>query len=245
MTTQIVEDSKKMTDEQLGKLARRQDEIKRRLNEGTLDYDGVMASLQFVIEGGTISRESSEDLVESEPILESPLLAAVTTLTIPALPKFDANKFFTSGVFRRKQSKVKFWGFGDNFKSKFFNKVEGPTAELKIQMAKLNRSSKDSPIIKALGNDKAKIKLTLGQFAWLLEQQPDGKSGTLLINGWWNIFYIEDDEGTLWAVCADWYAGYGWHVAADAFGNPSEWDGDYLVFSQLLEVPQDLSVQEV
>lgn len=50
-TENTVVDGTKMTDEQLGKLTRRSDELKRCINEGTLPYDWVIDELQQVIEG--------------------------------------------------------------------------------------------------------------------------------------------------------------------------------------------------
>lgn len=50
-TASTVLDGIKMDDEQLGKLTRRTDELKRRINEGTLKYDWVMVELQQVVEG--------------------------------------------------------------------------------------------------------------------------------------------------------------------------------------------------
>ncbi len=169
---------------------------------------------------------------ESIPVQPEPLLTSVATATIPALPEFDAKAFFTSGIFHWKQSKVKFWDFGENFKKKFFNMKCGPTQELKIQSSKLNRRSIDSPIIKALGNDTTRIKLTISQFAWLLEQQPNGEEGFLLINGFANIFYIEDEDGTLWAVYGYWLAGIGWRSNAYGFDHPLGWVGGRAVVSQ-------------
>jgi len=42
---------KRVTDEQYGRLSRRTEELKRRVQEGTLSYEGVMEILQNVIEG--------------------------------------------------------------------------------------------------------------------------------------------------------------------------------------------------
>ncbi len=50
-TARAVLDGFKMDDEQLGRLTRRFDDLKRRTNEGTLPYDWVMDELQRVIEG--------------------------------------------------------------------------------------------------------------------------------------------------------------------------------------------------
>ncbi len=43
-----------VTDEHLGKLAKRTGELTRRVREGTLNYNEVMSSLQKMIEGGSI-----------------------------------------------------------------------------------------------------------------------------------------------------------------------------------------------
>ncbi len=49
-TANTVEDGTKMDDEQLGRMTRRCDELKRRINAGTLSYKWVMDELQLVIE---------------------------------------------------------------------------------------------------------------------------------------------------------------------------------------------------
>lgn len=51
-TENSVKDEKtKVTDEQIGKLQRKTNEIIRRINEGTISYDDVLAGMQDIIEG--------------------------------------------------------------------------------------------------------------------------------------------------------------------------------------------------
>jgi hypothetical protein len=68
-TANAVLDGTKMDNEQLGKLTRRTDELKRRINEGTLEYDWVMDELQRVIEG---------------PKSETPIAAIIAEQSHPA-----------------------------------------------------------------------------------------------------------------------------------------------------------------
>lgn len=49
----------------------------------------------------------------------------------------------------------------------------------------------------------------------------------------WNIFYIRDEEGTLWAVSGYWRSDYrGWFVEANSIEYPDRWDDGYQVFSR-------------
>jgi hypothetical protein len=57
----------KLTNEELGALTRRCDEIKRRLNEGTLPLPLVMRGLQHIIEGCPADRFLRDELSVSEP----------------------------------------------------------------------------------------------------------------------------------------------------------------------------------
>ncbi|MCK9351220.1 MAG: hypothetical protein WCT49_01580 [Candidatus Paceibacterota bacterium] len=53
-TTKVVTDGTKMSNEQLGLLTRRHDEIKRRINEGAIHFDEVAKGYQAITEGGRI-----------------------------------------------------------------------------------------------------------------------------------------------------------------------------------------------
>ena len=90
----------------------------------------------------------------------------------------------------------------------------------------LLKSSVDVPIITELG---AGHKTYLADLWALLEKQPNGEQGTLLVNGRPNVFNAEGVDGTLWAVYAFWDDD-GWRVGADAIDSPIRWvAGDEIV----------------
>ena len=70
-----------------------------------------------------------------------------------------------------------------------------------------------------------------------MEAQPNGENGNLLNNGWANIFYIKDINGTLRAVHVNWLDD-GWFVFAHSVEYPNLWRADYRVFSRNSLVPQ-------
>lgn len=48
----------------------------------------------------------------------------------------------------------------------------------------------------------------------------------------WYIFYVNDAEGTLWAVLADWDSGGGWDVGARSVTRPGDWGAGFQVLSR-------------
>lgn len=74
MTTARAVTDGRMNNEELGLLTRRMDEIKRRLNEGTLPYDWVILKLQQVVEGQKpviLKRDSAKIFNPAEFVCES------------------------------------------------------------------------------------------------------------------------------------------------------------------------------
>jgi len=162
---------------------------------------------------------------------EPSLLKPITTLLVPALSDFDASIAFGP------ESKIKIWVLGDNFRAHFLRKKEKAIGEARFQISELNRDSVDALIIEALGG-QGKIEAFLAQFAWALEQQPNGEGYDpsqgryLCADGRVNIAYIFDDEGVQWAVGADWRAGRGWGLGAWSVASPRAWHAGGLLFSQ-------------
>ena len=111
----------------------------------------------------------------------------------------------------------------------FLKKTEENVGDAAIAIDRLERASKDAPIMTELGA-RAEIKLT--HFFGLLEAQSKGEEGVLLVNGNANIAYIIGDDGNPWAVSADWDSGdrY-WRVEARSVGRPYGWDAGRQVFS--------------
>lgn len=153
----------------------------------------------------------------------APLFAHLGTVTVSATDKwFVAREKFVSG------SAVKISFRGDNFQGWFLAKTEEPLAEIELRYAKLTRLSVDGPILTELG-DKAES--TLAQVWALMERQPEGKEGVLLTNGWANLFYVRDANGTLRAVHVGW-GGNGWSVGAHSVANLYGWGVGRRVFSR-------------
>lgn len=66
-----------------------------------------------------------------------------------------------------------------------------------------------------------KAETTLTEVLTLMQAQANGEGGSLLVNGYANIFYVHDSEGVLPVVTAGWYAvGGGWSVVAPPRGVP-------------------------
>ena len=140
------------------------------------------------------------------------LLAPVTTITVTPQKEFDAQAFFEG----------KGWYLGPNFRKIFLGRKEktnGEPVEIKINV--LNQYSLDPPIIEELGG-KEKAAIALAEFATVMDLQPDLEDGALLTNGYANVSYILDDDGTPWAVgCSR--RDDRWRVGADSVGDPGGW----------------------
>lgn len=118
---------------------------------------------------------------------------------------------------------------GDNFKKLFLKKTEENVGEAAIAVHRLERASKDAPIMTELGN-RAEIKLA--HFFSLLKAQSKGQEGALAVDGSANIAYIIGDDGNFWAVSASWDSGDRcWRVEALSVGLPREWDAGHRVLS--------------
>jgi hypothetical protein len=159
----------------------------------------------------------------------------IATVTIPATTeKFVAKDKFKVDTGRK--AKVKISYIGDNFKSWFMGKTEEPFAGSTVYGRKLNKGSVDGPILAELGGQE-KAETTLSELFAMMERQANGESGELLTNGYANIFYVRDIDGTLRAVRVGWYGG-GWFVGAYSVGRPLGWRAGRCVFSRNSSVPQ-------
>lgn len=123
---------------------------------------------------------------------------------------------------------------GENFRKVFLGKKCKAAKAGTTAFHSLQKDSLDPPIIAELGED---AKTAMGHVLWHINQQIKGQAGPLLVNGKWNLAYVEaeDEEGkiTPWAVCAGWDSGdRGWGVGADSVGRPYEWDAGSQVLSR-------------
>lgn len=170
-------------------------------------------------------------IVPAKPADPKKLLELVTTAPVAACEKFVAKEHFKVDISRKAKVKIAFlW---DNFQKHFLPKIEDGMLAGELKVHKLLRSSLDAPIMTELGEPKV-YSTVLADLWALLEKQPNGEEkGVLLVNGYANIFYIHDVDGTLWAVNAPWFSGHGgWNVGALSVGDPSGWDGGVRVVSR-------------
>lgn len=119
---------------------------------------------------------------------------------------------------------------GDNFKKFFLGKVEESVGSDVIVVHRLEKDSRDAPIMTELGD---RVEIKLAQFFGLLEKQSKDEAGPLLVNGYSNIAYITGSDGNLWAVGASWYSGNGyWIVGAYSVESPFGWRAGGQVLSR-------------
>jgi hypothetical protein len=171
----------------------------------------------------------AKSVTPTEPKPQPALLIPVGTTTVAATTTlFVARARFV--VNTGKKAPVKISYLGDNFKDWFLGKEEQLFEGSTLKYGKLSRSSVDGPILKELGGE-AEAETTLTELYALMEAQKNGEQGTLLTNGYANIFYIRDVTGTLRAVYAYWGGG-GWRVNAGAVARPRAWFGGPQVFSR-------------
>ena len=205
-------------------------QILKALVDEVLSQGGDDESLRLILTDEAVRKSVANILVNAgKPVVvpEKPkLLAPLDTVAIPAtVEKFVVAKHFKDGT----TDGVTCW-VGSNFQSWFDAKVEDPMSAVTLRGHQLLRSSVDGPIIAELGGE-AKVETTMSAIWALLKKQSKGQTGTLLVNGYANIFYVRDAKGVLRAVGVDWNGG-GWGVAASPVEGPSTWDGDGRVFSR-------------
>ena len=209
--------------------------MKNMLSEALREIRGMWNQLLVNLEG----EQGQEWLTEFKKFLRKEkcwtgvvvetILESLGTITIPATTeRFIAKKHFV--VDTSKKARVKISYLGDNFRKNFLNKTEEAISETTLRYQRLKKSSRDIPIINELGGED-KAETTLSEMFGLMEMQPNGEEGTLLTNGYANIFYVRDSAGVLWAVRCDCRGG-GWSVLADSVAYPLEWDAVSQVFSR-------------
>ncbi len=152
------------------------------------------------------------------------LLEPVGTVEVSGRDKFVTNSHFQKG----RVNGVTISHLGHGFRANFLDKVEQSTLSTSLRFHRLTCDSVDGPIISELGKN---YETSLYQIWNLLEQQPDGEPGVLLINGYSNIFYVSDSDVILWVVYARWYDN-GWYINASPVGSPGGWEGGIRVFSR-------------
>lgn len=128
---------------------------------------------------------------------------------------------------------IKFY-LWDNFKNNFLGKVEKDIKSATVSIYQLKKSSRNSEIMAELGIDIKTKKgvIKLAHLYDMIKAQAQGQEGPLLVNGYGNIAYIEDEKGTVRAVFAFWALIYRyWYVFASSVEGPRGWDGGSRVLS--------------
>ncbi|MDP3799885.1 MAG: hypothetical protein Q8Q90_00480 [bacterium] len=144
---------------------------------------------------------------------EESLLRFLGTVTVPATTEpFVARDRFV--VNTSSDATVKISGLGSNFEEWFLGKIETSMQETVLRYQKLTKSSVDVSIIAELGGE-AKAEIALAQVFALMQIQKNGEAGALFNNGWANIFYVRDINGTRCTMSVCWY-GDGWNMNANA-----------------------------
>jgi len=159
---------------------------------------------------------------------KGPLLEALDGALVPATQA----PFVVRDQFRN-ASGVKFSTVWNEFKKRFFDKVEAPAAEVTLRRHRLLALAPDGPIIAELGGASRAEGPVAAVFA-LLRRQPRGEDGFLQTNGYANIFYVRDEKGVLCAVRVGW-DGEGWVVDAISVDDPLAWNGKHEIFCPVPE----------
>jgi len=193
-------------------------------NEAKLDR--MIEAVALINSGKTLVSSDGVKPAPPTPVVNPPRLKLLEGTTIvPAFEKFVARYHCREDG----KTKVKIYYLGENFKKNFLKKIEVDVEKAELRRHILLRSSLDPEIMAELGEDRRTVKLA--HFWAMLEKQANGEQGDLLVNGYANIAYVEDENGIVWAVIAYWNSGRGWRVEADSVGDPDGWYDGYRVLS--------------
>jgi hypothetical protein len=128
----------------------------------------------------------------------------------------------------KKPKDVKFSTVWNEFKKRFFEKIENPRGETTYRKYKLLKITADGPIIAELGG-ASKVEGTISAVFALLQRQGNGGPGFLQTNGYANIFYVRDMKDALCAVRTGWTED-GWVIDAISVEDPLAWNGKHEIF---------------
>ena len=155
--------------------------------------------------------------------LKTPVTQFVADVRLPAttIPLVVRDQF-------KPPTRIKYATVWDDFKTRFFGKSEALRPELTLRKFKLLAFVSDGPIIAELGGE-CQVECPLSVVFDLLLRQTGGQAGFLQTNGFANIFYVRDDQGTLCAVQIGW-AEDGWVLDAVPVDDLA-WNGGHMIFS--------------
>jgi hypothetical protein len=158
------------------------------------------------------------------------LLIPIGTTTVPATTiPFAAREWFI--VNTEKNARVKISYLNNAFKAQFLGKVEPPHRGSTLRCAKrsLEATVRGTDIINTLGG-REKAETTLEELFSLMEAQKNGEDGLLITDGYTNVFYIKDMDGTLRTVHTSWHNG--WLVSANTLADQDGWASGRRFFSR-------------
>src|SRR3989344_3077877 len=165
-------------------------------------------------------------MVKESALVDSALLKPIGMISLPDLPAFNAGEKYRLGM----TDGMKIGYIGSNFNTHFGGKKEKNLQSVELRIHLLRQRSKDPAIIAELGGEE-KVETYLATMFAMMKKQGTGQTGDLLVNGYANIFYIKDDDDTLWAVLCLW-AGSSWRVEAPSLSHPCAWPAGRQVFSR-------------
>ncbi len=146
-------------------------------------------------------------------------------LTTPTLVAITLAKQHNPDTFFKTRSGLYVW---DDFRSRVVAKASpiDAGAKFRIERRDLIRDAKDSEVEGVLTNHLFEESAVCAVIAELISKQPNGKAGTLLNNGYANLFYTSSC-----VVCVGWRVYYrGWGVRAWRRGD-RRWNAGSHVFS--------------
>lgn len=185
-----------------------------------------------LVNSGKFKKEANKfwkAFMAATKVLALEFLALVEEGIVVAATTFKVKDFF-----RHCSGTLKLY-IHDNFKNWILDNAP-ETAEFAgeiLSKFKLTKNMYDSEICKELGDSEPfTIAELLGILRSLIEKQPNGKEGTLLNNGYANIFYVKLPNGKTVAVGARWDSDDSeWHLFAWEFDD-DDWHEGNVAFSR-------------
>lgn len=174
--------------------------------EMAFDRNGWNATEVKKLSKGDFLTQVRQVLLGKAQIVMAKLLKLASTVQVSGATKFVAANHFTV----RKSSGIQIAWLNENFKLLFLGKIEKNVEPATLNLYWLAGESLDAPILAELGE---RAETSLAHLVELLKKQPNGESGSLLTDGYANIFYIRGTDGNLWPVFARWRSA-GWCVHA-------------------------------
>lgn len=197
---------------------------------------GNSGPLHQWIELGLSVNLGQVDMAAVTALVRPNLLEQIGTSNTTAITTFDvAAHIRVMTEKERKTAEVPIGWMNDDAQRIVKGLVETDVAAATLRRYNLLRNSVDEPIIAELGggDDITLITTRWAQMYEMMKAQAHGEEGDLLVNGYANIFYIPDKDGTVWAAICRWRSSVGyWNVYALPVTFPDTWCAGRQVFSR-------------